>query len=248
MTVEISGKQSGISAGMLKIIAVVTMLIDHVAAAVLVRYYYATWDVDILPIYTIMRQIGRTAFPIYCFMLVEGLERTRSRGKYLARMTGLALLSEIPFDLALSSQVLEFGYQNVFFTLAIALLTMIVLEWLRIKNIHPIFKIILTGLIAFGGMLLAYYMQTDYDWRGVACILLMYFFRRNPRIKLIVSYIAFVILLEEWAALPAFILLGFYHGRKGFSNKFFFYGFYPVHLLILYVVCMFMGIAMISAV
>ena len=245
---EVSRERTGISAGMLKIIAVVTMLIDHVAAAVLVRYYYATGDADILPVYHIMRQIGRTAFPIYCFMLVEGLERTRSRGKYLARMAGLALLSEIPFDLAFSSEVLEFGYQNVFFTLTIALATMIGLELIRCKMTQPLFQIILSGLAVFGGMYLAYFMQTDYDWRGVACILLMYFLRRSPCSKLIVSYVSFVILLDEWAALPAFILLGCYHGRKGFSNKLFFYGFYPVHLLILYVVCVFMGVAMISAV
>lgn len=248
MTMEVSDKQSGISAGMLKLIAVVTMLIDHVAAAVLVRYYYATGNVEILPIYNMMRQIGRTAFPIYCFMLVEGLARTRSKGKYLARMAGLALLSEIPFDLAFSSQVLEFDYQNVFFTLTIALATMIGLEMIQEKLVQPFPKIALTGLTVFGGMLLAYIMKTDYDWRGVACILLMYFMRKSPITKLFMAYVAFVILLGEWAALPAFILLGFYHGRKGFSNKFFFYGFYPVHLLIIYIVCLLMGIAIYSAV
>lgn len=248
MTIENSKKTAGISAGMLKIIAVVTMLIDHVAAAVLVRYYYATGNGGILPVYYLMRQIGRIAFPIYCFMLVEGLWRTRSRCKYFARMAGLALLSEIPFDLAFSSQVLELGYQNVFFTLSIALLTMIGLEWIREKVTNPALSILLTGLMAVGGPLLAYFLRTDYDWRGVACILLMYFWRSRPVTKLIVAYVAFVILLGEWAALPAFVLLGFYRGRKGFSNKFFFYGFYPVHLLVIYVICVLMGIAMYSAV
>jgi len=181
-------------------------------------------------------------------MLVEGLERTRSKGKYLGRMIGLAFLSEIPFDLAFSSQVLELGYQNVFFTLTIALATMIGLDVIRKKIIQSFPQMFLTGIIAAGGMLIAYFMKTDYDCRGVACILLMYFWRSRPVAKLIISYIAFVILLGEWAALPAFILLGFYHGKKGFSNKFFFYGFYPVHLLIIYAICVYMGIAMYSAV
>ena len=248
MTMEVSREQSGISAGVLKIIAVLTMLIDHVAAAVLLRTIYATGNTELMPLYIAMRQIGRIAFPIYCFMLVEGLERTRSRGNYLARMAGFALLSEIPFDLAFSSQVLEIGYQNVFFTLTIGLAAMIGIEQLREKIRLPLWQIVLTVCTTVAAMVLAYVLQTDYDWRGVACILIMYFFRHNRKAELIWGYVAFVLLLAEIAALPAFIALGFYRGRKGFSAKYFFYGFYPAHLLILYFVCVIMGIASIPAV
>lgn len=248
MTLDVSEEKSGISAGTLKIIAVVTMLIDHIAAAVLVRHFYATDDWGLYTLYYAMRQIGRIAFPIYCFMLVEGLERTHSRGKYLARMLGFALISEIPFDLAFSSQVFELGYQNVFFTLSIALAAMMAMELIQEKIKHPLWQSGVFLLVGAGSMVLAAVLQTDYDWRGVACILLMYFWRRNRTAELIVGYVAFVFLLGEITALPAFIALAFYRGRKGFSCKPLFYGFYPIHLLLLYGLCVVMGIAEFSAV
>lgn len=248
MTTEVSSSSAGISSGSLKIIAIITMLIDHIGAAVVWRYLNFTGDWSLYSLYYAMRQIGRIAFPIYCFTLIEGLERTRHRGKYLGRMFAFALISEIPFDLAFKSQIIEFAYQNVFFTLAIALTAMIGLEWVREKNQSPIRQSVLNFLIIASAMILAYVMKTDYDCPGVCCILLMYFFRKNRKAELIVGYMAFLILLGEWAAFPAFIALAFYRGRKGFSAKYFFYGFYPVHLLILYVVCMIMGIASIPAV
>lgn len=247
MITQVSKESSGISSGMLKIIAIITMLIDHVGAAVVWRYLNFTGNWSLYPLYYAMRQIGRIAFPIYCFTLIEGLERTRHRGKYLGRMFAFALISEIPFDLAFKSQVIEFAYQNVFFTLTIALTAMIGLEWVREKNQSPIRQSVLNFLIIASAMILAYVMKTDYDCPGVCCILLMYFLRKNRKAELLVGYMAFLILLGEWAAFPAFIALAFYRGRKGFSAKYFFYGFYPVHLLILYVVCMIMGIASIPA-
>lgn len=248
MTTEVSEKSTGISSGLLKIIAIITMLIDHVGAAVLWRYLNFTGDWSLYPLYYAMRQIGRIAFPIYCFTLIEGLERTHHRGKYLGRMFAFALISEIPFDLAFKSQVIEFTYQNVFFTLTIALAAMIGLEWVREKMQSLTGQCVLNLLIIVASMALAYIMQTDYDCLGVCCILIMYFLRKNRRAELIAGYVAFLLLLGEWSAFPAFIALAFYRGRKGFSAKFFFYGFYPVHLLILYFVCVIMGIASIPAV
>lgn len=248
MTTEVSEKSAGISSGSLKIIAIITMLIDHIGAAVLWRYLNFMGDWSLYPLYYAMRQIGRIAFPIYCFTLIEGLERTRHRGKYLGRMFAFALISEIPFDLAFKSQVIEFAYQNVFFTLTIALAAMIGLEWVREKVKSSIGQSVFNVLITAAAMGLAYIMQTDYDCLGVCCILVMYFLRKNRKAELIAGYVAFLILLGEWAAFPAFIALAFYRGRKGVSAKYFFYGFYPAHLLILYVVCVIMGIASIPAV
>lgn len=251
MKTKTENRWQGISGSTLKIFAVVTMLIDHIAAAVLVRMLYAGWGGQELPaVYGVMRQIGRTAFPIYCFLLVEGLEHTRSRWKYAARMAVFALLSEIPFDLAFSSRVLEFGYQNVFFTLAIGLISMILIDCVGRRIFCPehyaadgLVKSVLTAFVALGGMMLAALLHTDYSWMGVACILILYFLRRKRGWQLAAGYAAFVVLLGEITALPAFLLLALYRGRKGFSCKYFFYGFYPVHLLLLYLTCVIMGIA-----
>ncbi|MCM1092090.1 MAG: conjugal transfer protein TraX [Butyrivibrio sp.] len=262
MTEKGLGRWQGISASTLKLFAVITMLIDHIAAVVVIRMLRQHYEPELYTIYMVMRQIGRIAFPIYCFMLVEGLARTRNKWKYAARLGGFALLSEIPFDLAFSGEVLEFSYQNVFFTLAIGLLTMIVIEQIETgtetrtrtgtetedheeKSViwrKPL-KTILVLLTCTAGMGLAYLLQTDYGMRGVACILVMYFLRKQRWLELVAGYIAFVVLLQELAALPAFLALALYRGKKGVDAKFFFYGFYPVHLLLLYLTYVLMGLA-----
>ena len=134
--------RKGLSGSTLKIIAVVTMLIDHIGAAILARMMMVNglggidqsdttavmqWysnNTTLFQVYQVMRSIGRIAFPIFCFLLVEGFEHTHDRKKYALRLGLFALISEIPFDLAFSSEVLEFQYQNVFFTLFIGMLTM----------------------------------------------------------------------------------------------------------------------------
>ena len=126
-------KKKGISGSTLKMIAIVTMLIDHIGAAVLARLLMVNGlgeldqtNADAIMqwlsangalywTYTIMRMIGRVAFPIFCFLLVEGFLHTHDVKKYAMRLGLFALLSEIPFDLAFSSKILEFNYQNVFF-------------------------------------------------------------------------------------------------------------------------------------
>ena len=125
----------GLSGSTIKLIAVAAMLIDHTAAAVLARRIIANnrglaimdagsgafgWMADralLYAVYRIMRLIGRLGFPIFCFLLVEGFARTGNVKKYALRLGIFALISEIPFDLALSGRVSNPGYQNVYFTL-----------------------------------------------------------------------------------------------------------------------------------
>ena len=131
----------------LKLIALITMLVDHVAAVLIWRVYVASFQLTaslqlsekigdkiivwvaanqelVYSIYEHMRLIGRMSFPIYCFLLVEGFLHTSNVRKYAVRLLGFAFLSEIPFDLALTGQVMDVaGYSNVFFTLFIALVT-----------------------------------------------------------------------------------------------------------------------------
>ena len=257
-------KSRGLSGSTLKLIAVVTMLIDHVGAAVVWRLIRFNADkngmVGMLPYdglmqcYTIMRYIGRIAFPIYCFLLVEGFQKTRNKTKYVLRLGVFALISEIPFDLAFSSRVLEFDYQNVFFTLFIGLLTMIVMEKVQLRLDRAAIKMGDTLMIVqylfklavlAAGALLAETMHTDYGAVGVICILVLYFFRGNKVAQIAAGCCAF---LWEWTAPLAFIPIGFYNGKRGLKLKYFFYLFYPLHLLILYLICVGLGISGYSAV
>ena len=116
----------GLSASVLKWIAVVTMLIDHFAAAV-----YWQLDGKEYEIYRILRYIGRIAFPIYCFLLVEGFFYTHNVKKYIGRCLVFALLSEIPFNMAIFGKVWYPQGQNVYFTLTLGLCALVVLDKIR---------------------------------------------------------------------------------------------------------------------
>ncbi len=247
-------KRRGISGSTLKLIAVVTMLIDHVGAVVVLRMILFNADKSgmvgmipydgLLQAYTIMRYLGRIAFPIYCFLLVEGFQKTGNKARYALRLGVFALISEIPFDLAFSSTILEFAYQNVFFTLFIGLLTMIAMEVVQSRLEKPVQYLFLL-LIPAAGALLAEGMNTDYGATGVICIMILYLFRGNKAAQITAGCCAF---LWEVTAPLAFIPIGFYNGRRGLKLKYVFYLFYPLHLLILYLICVVLGISGYSAV
>lgn len=128
-----------LSGSTIKIIAVTAMLIDHAAASVLIRYLIngiqtaqaagtaLAWQQEHASLYSayyLMRDIGRLGFPIFCFLLAEGFQRTRNVGKYALRLGIFALISELPFNLAICGQVSNLGYQNVYFTLLLGLLAL----------------------------------------------------------------------------------------------------------------------------
>lgn len=238
----------GLSGSTLKLIALITMLIDHIGATILARELIAVqWTQTLYWVYRAMRMVGRIAFPIYCFLLVEGFLHTRDRKKYALRLLLFALISEVPFDLAFSGKLLEFGYQNVFFTLFIGLITMMAVQTVEEReNWNPWMRCV--GLLVTGaaGMLLAYFMQTDYDAIGVLCILALYLFRQTRGMQILAGCIAFGSF--ELPALVAFIPIAFYNGKRGADFKYLFYIFYPLHLFVLYFICRCMGIAGISVI
>ncbi|MBQ1547390.1 MAG: hypothetical protein IIZ61_03265, partial [Lachnospiraceae bacterium] len=118
-------KLTGLTVFVLKMIAVCSMLIDHFGATVVERYIDANmlWDGNWYIIYRTLRCIGRLAFPIYCFFIVEGFKYTRSRPKYAIRLLAFAFISEVPFDMAFQKSFFDMSYNNVFFTLFLGLLT-----------------------------------------------------------------------------------------------------------------------------
>ena len=179
-----------------------------------------------------MRGIGRTAFPIFCFVLVEGLYHTHDVKRYLLRLFAFALVSEIPFDLALSDRILEFGAQNVFFTLFLGLLSTALIKCVMEKQGWDMpLKLSLSVLIGIAAIWAAYFLKTDYSGMGILLILIFYVFRSDRVRACVVGYIS---MMWECLCFPAFICIYFYNGKKGNGNKWFFYLFYPVHLLLLY--------------
>lgn len=267
---KIQGKR-GISSAVLKNIAVVTMLIDHIGAVIVARLLirnglyeamvnqeaYTAWvgqNGGMYGIYMAMRIIGRFAFPIYCFLLVEGFQKTHNVKKYLGRMFLFALISEIPFDLALSGRLWDTEYQNVFFTLFIGLMVIAGLRLVdqRLAGTETWRKLAGVGLYAViivAGSVLALVLKTDYSFKGILAITVLYLFRSRRKAQVWAGVIVFLLMdgLEMIAAL-SFLLIWFYNGERGRQNKYFFYFFYPVHLLLLWLVCVVMGIAGIPAI
>lgn len=246
-------KRFGLSGSTLKIIAMVTMLIDHIGAAVLYRYLWDMrshlTDVDtynaLVHLYRILRGIGRVSFPIYCFLLVEGFQRTRNLKNYILRLSFFALITEIPFDLCFAGRVFYKDYQSVMLTLLIGVLTMWGVSLLE-KHI-PIKLLVLIGgaSVIAAGAVTAELLHTDYGYIGILCIMTLYVLRKNKLLQLTGGCISF---LWEKTAPLAFLPIAFYNGKRGLKLKYVFYAFYPVHLLILYLICVLMGTASISAV
>lgn len=137
---QLQGKK-GISGSAVKIIAVVCMLIDHIAAVILLRILLADGYVDLREegllyfVYQVMRSIGRLSFPIFCFMLVEGFQWTGNVRKYALRLAVFAAVSEIPFDLASCGRI-TWKYQNVFLTLFLGLFVLCAFVYFR-KTVLP---------------------------------------------------------------------------------------------------------------
>ena len=263
----------------LKMIALVTMLIDHIAAVVIWRFYAASYHITeaiqsstligdkmilwvaenqevVYSIYEVMRIIGRMAFPIYCFLLVEGFLHTRSVGKYVLRLLLFAFLSEIPFDLAIAQTWFSLDYSNVFFTLCLGLL----LIW-GISFVEKFYEFwqeknweLLTGKVVslfMGGMMVAVaaafaemVLHCDYGFAGIAAILVLYLFRSSKEIAF--SFCIFVLTVFagtiEFVAIAMLAVVKRYDGSRGKSLKYVFYAFYPVHLLLLALVCIGAGV------
>ncbi len=216
-------QKCGISAAVLKWIAVVTMVIDHFAASIYWLLPYYDYDV-----YNIMRKIGRIAFPIYCFLLVEGFFHTRSTAKYLRNCLLFAIISEIPFDMAIFGKAVYLRGQNIYFTLCIGLCAMMVLEKFRYKyeEKYIILKAAVVFLFAYAGEVL----DVDYHWKGVLFIIMFYYVRDMKEwIRNFVGVCAFA---YEITAPLAFIPIHFYNGMRGRQMKYLFYAIYPVHLLL----------------
>lgn len=218
MTEEITEGKFGLSGFALKWIAMISMLIDHTGAV-------------LFPQYIQLRMIGRLAFPIYCFLLVEGAVHTGNIRKYELRLLLFALVSELPFDLAFYTRI-DFRHQNVFFTLFLGLL--VVEQYQKRREKLSSFLIFLTAMAA------AEVLNTDYGAVGIIFVLLFYLLYQYKVGKQAVfaaaNFLMYGTGVQAYAGLAALPML-LYNGTRGPSMKYFFYVFYPLHLLILWLIC-----------
>lgn len=231
------------SSTFLKIIAMITMFIDHAGMMLFNNN-------------EIMRFIGRIAFPLYALLLVDSFlsEKKYDNNKHTLRLLILAAISEIPFDYIFHSNTPYQFQQNVIFTLLLGLIMMNFLE----KTIKIVEKALI--LIIFSG--LAIFLSSDYTWTGILLIFLFYIWRKNNSenkawiipimsIFLLSSYVdvtikyGFKFLLWAinemlWVNVGVLLVIPivlFYNGKDGWSFKgfsYFYRLFYPLHMIVIF--------------
>lgn len=228
----------------LHIMAMLFMLCDHLWATIVPGNDWLTC-------------VGRISFPIFAFMIVEGYFHTHNLKKYVGRLLIFAILSEIPFNLVVGSSLFYPIHQNVLWTFLIAILLIYLNEkakskgriWIRIiAGVGSVFLAFILGLVTL----------VDYHYAGVLTVLVFYFFRGRKWWHfcgqiLMLAYINIEILsgyayeinlfgntyylVRQGLALLALIPIWLYRGKQGPHNKvlqYVYYAFYPVHLLILF--------------
>lgn len=239
----------GINSFTLHIIAMVLMLIDHLWASSILSQDIFAW-------------LGRIAYPIFAFMIVEGYFHTSSYKKYIGRMFLWALITEIPFNLMYVSSPIYPFHQNVLWTFLIGLLAIRLIESIRAKE-KPILTILGFVVVAAVSYLLGFALFVDYFGYGVLMILVFYLFRSKKWWSMVaqavclfyinwemISGMSFpveifgreIYIVQQGFACLALIPIWMYNGKQGPHNKviqYCFYAFYPVHMLLLYVLRLF---------
>lgn len=231
-----------ISSAGLHCLAMAFMLLDHLWATVVPGNEWMTC-------------VGRLAFPIFAFMLVEGFFHTRNRKRYALRLFVSALISEIPFNLMVSGRLFYPVHQNVLWTFLIAFG---LLAWNERAKEAPSRRRLLRFAATFlVGMVVGTLTMVDYYGYGVAMVLVFYLFRGNSWYHRVGQFLGLYwingvlmgglgyeielfgrtwFLHQQAFAVLALIPIWIYRGRKGHDSKvfqYFCYAFYPAHMLIL---------------
>ncbi len=223
----------------LKYIAFASMLIDHVNKAIILPYLEVGSTLS--KISSVFDVLGRIAFPLFSFFIVEGFFRTHSRKKYLINLLFFAVISEIPYDMFSSKVFLEFRLNNVLFSLALSLISIWILDEFRNKyeeklgNFWILFSIPLLIVMYF----VSIFVSGDYDFHAIMTAFFFYIFYDKP---LTSAFFAYISIIKEWWSILGFGLTIMYNGKKGKQNKIFNYLFYPVHLLLLGLLRMYLNI------
>lgn len=201
--------------------------------------------------------IGRVAFPIFAFLLVEGYFHTKSLKRYVGRLLLFAVLSEIPFNLVMGGSVIYPFHQNVLWSFLISIGLIHLNE--KAKG-----KLWTRLLAAFGSILLGCILglitMVDFYHAGVLTVLVFYFFRQRKWWSYVLQFICLAYINIEMLsgftydfelfgqtisfarqgfALLALIPIWMYRGKQGAHSKllqYMYYAFYPVHLLILWLI------------
>ena len=226
----------------LHILAMLCMLCDHLWGTVVPGNDWLTC-------------VGRVSFPIFAFLITEGYFRTKNLKKYVGRLLLFALLSEIPFNLAMSSRVFYPVHQNVLWSFLIAIGLMHLNEKVKARKVW--LRILIGGLSVVLGYAAGLLTMVDFYHAGILTVLVFYLFRQRTwwcavgqlvclwyiNVELLGGFSyelhwgeRVLYLSRQGLALFALIPIWLYRGRQGYHSRalqYACYAFYPLHLLIL---------------
>jgi len=209
---------------LLKWIAIITMTVDHVGAI-------------LYPEFTVLRFIGRLSFPLFAYLLILGIENTRNIRNYFTRLFIFALISQVPFFLALDYG--PFDSLNIFFTLSSGLLFIYFFKKSSVFVLVPVFASLI--------------LPFDYGIYGIAVIGCIFILKENTKFGVFSLILLNTLFLVPWSiqflsisAIPLILL----HKNGSLKitrettekvaiplwRKYFFYIYYPLHLTLLYII------------
>ncbi|MBI2034854.1 MAG: hypothetical protein HYT11_03940 [Candidatus Levybacteria bacterium] len=228
----------------IKVIAIVTMLIDHIGLA----FFF-----PLSPAYILFRLIGRLSFALFAFLIANGAYYTKNMKKYLIRLFIFAFVSQFPYLFFHQQRDPSFFRLNIFFTLFIGLLTIAII--MRTK------KKLIRGFIIISAVFAAELLQCEYGAVGVLTILIFYFYFHNIRMMFLTLLPLFLITytvpivsmyvkngfvwtdpvwIMQPLAIVSFLFILMYNRKEGPKLKYFFYLFYPFHLFVISMIKLFL--------
>ncbi len=235
----------GLTGSTLKLIAIIAMALDHIAWTLIdpqlaalgltsFPQFPSLGAMQSCPMLCILSYlfhfIGRTTFPLMLFFLTEGMTHTRNFRRYALNLLIFAFISEIPFDLAFSGTAFNFSQQNVFFTLFLSLIAIYTIRKLSHKPLLVFLIVILCAATAF-------LLRSDYSYKGIIIACVIELLREKKTLAYLFGCLSATALSPyEITALLALPAVHAYNGQRGRKLKYFFYIFYPAHLLLLFAI------------
>ena len=236
MNKTIQKPKFGLTNNQLKIIAIVSMALDHIGLL-----FFPNED--------IFRILGRIAFPIFAYMIAEGCRYTKNRTKYLGMIAAMAVAFQVVYFVAMGSL-----YQGILVTFSLAIITIYAIDGiLKPKKLWTVLASIAS--LAFVGvfvfvlpkLLVGTDFDIDYGLWGILLPVAVYYLPSRlwrvvgMAVLLLVRAIHYTVFsfgtlgTLQWYALISVALLALYNGERGRAKmKYVFYIFYPAHLVILY--------------
>lgn len=236
MLTSSNNKIIGLTNNQLKIIAMISMLIDHVGLV-------------FFPNNPVFRYIGRLSFPIFAFMIAEGCRYTKNRKKHLATILSMAIAYQLIYLIFLKDL-----YQGILVTFSLSIISIYSIEGF-IRNKKTLYRLAMIASLLFviiWGVIFPLLFKNegfavDYDVWGIVLPILIYFMpdKKRKLIALAILLISMSLLSSsiQWFSLFVLPLLLLYNGKRGKANlKYLFYIFYPLHLVIIYAVAILIAI------